>query len=108
MSLAIMNQEANSSLSAIKTMGFESALRVAHTRAMLASSLLEEARRNIKLYKNFLADARFYEKSSILNERFLLLAKFYRILAHKIYLSYLMQNADNENVVIDNSFIQEI
>lgn len=83
--LAFMQPETTNSLAAIKMLGFEGALRVAFTRAMACAKPREEAFRCLKLSRSYIKDARIFEFSSGLNSRYLLLASFYRVLAHRIY-----------------------
>lgn len=80
-----MPTETNSTLSAIRTQGFEQALLSAFQKAMLAKSKIEEARRYLRLSRSFLTEARSFNHSPILFERFLELSSFYRKLAHKVF-----------------------
>ncbi len=84
--LAFMQPETTNSLAAIRMFGFEGALRSAVSRAMAQEKPRQEALRCLKLYRSFLKDARSFSFSSGLSDRYLLLARFYRILAHRIYL----------------------
>jgi len=102
-SLAIMHHEANSSLSAIRTLGFDAALRVAYARAVSTGLLLDEAKRCIKLNRNFVSDARSYQHSPVLFERFLMLARFYRLLGHQLYWEHRKTSESK-----DMTFLQEI
>jgi hypothetical protein len=102
-SVAIMHNEANSSLSSIRTLGFDAALRVHYARAMSGRQLLDEARRCNKLSRSFLGDARSYAHSPVLFERFLMLSRFYRILAHMIYQTHCTQSE-----VRDTTFLQVV
>jgi hypothetical protein len=83
--LAFMQPETTNSLAAIKMLGFEGAQRAAFVRAMACVSPREEALRCLKLSRSYLKDARLFEFSSGLNSRYLLLASFYRVLAHRVY-----------------------
>lgn len=83
--LAFMQPETTNSLAAIRMLGLEGARRVAFIRAMSCSNPREEAVRCLKLSRSYLKDARLFEFSSGLHERYLLLASFYRVLAHRIY-----------------------
>ena len=83
--LAFMQPETTNSLAAIRMLGFEGAQRAAFVRAMVCASPREEALRCLKLSRSYLKDARLFEFSSGLNSRYLLLASFYRVLAHRIY-----------------------
>jgi hypothetical protein len=80
-----MQPETTNSLAAIKMLGFEGAQRAAFVRAMACVSPREEALRCLKLSRSYLKDARLFEFSSGLNSRYLLLASFYRVLAHRVY-----------------------
>lgn len=46
---------------------------------------VNEATRYLKIYRSCLNEARTYSESAYVSGRFLMLAKFYRLLAHKIY-----------------------
>ena len=83
--LVFMHPETTNSLAAIRILGFQGALKAAFTRAMSGNKPREEAIRCLKLSRSYIKDARFFEFSSGLKERYLLLASFYRILAHRIY-----------------------
>lgn len=83
--LAFMQPETTNSLAAIKMLGFQGAQRAAFARAMACGNPREEALRCLKLSRSYLKDARLFEFSSGLHSRYLLLASFYRILAHRIY-----------------------
>ena len=83
--LAFMQPETTNSLAAIKMLGFEGAQRAAFVRAMACVSPREEALRCLKLSRSYLKDARLFEFSSGLSSRYLLLASFYRVLAHRVY-----------------------
>lgn len=83
--LAFMQPETTNSLAAIGTLGFDGALRAALTRAAAQSNPRAEALRCLKLARTYLKDARAFNFSPGLHSRYLLLASFYRILAHKIY-----------------------
>jgi hypothetical protein len=83
--LAFMQPETTNSLAAIKTLGFDGALRAALTRAMAHPDAKAEALRCLKLARSYLKDARAFNFSPGLHSRYLLLASFYRILAHRIY-----------------------
>jgi hypothetical protein len=85
-SLAFMQPETTNSLAAIRILGFDGALNAALARAMANNPDKEEAVRCLKLSRAYLKDARAFAFSPGLHERYLLLASFYRILAHKIYL----------------------
>lgn len=100
-SVAIMHNEVNSSLSAIRTLGFDAALQVSHARAVSGAKLLEEALRFNKLSRASLSDARNYSHSPVLFEKFLMLARFYRTLAHRIY-----QTHCTLSQVRDSTFLQ--
>jgi hypothetical protein len=84
--LAFMQPETTNSLAAIRMFGFEGALRSAVSRALAQQKPRQEALRCLKLYRSFLKDARTFHFSSGLSERYLLLARFYRVLAHRVYL----------------------
>lgn len=83
--LAFMQPETTNSLAAIKMLGFEGALRAALVRAAAHSDARSEALRCLKLSRSYLKDARAFSFSSGLHSRYLLLASFYRVLAHRIY-----------------------
>jgi hypothetical protein len=83
--LALMQPETTNSLAAIRILGFEGALRSAFARVMAQPKAREEALRYLKLSRSYLKDARTFHFSSGLSERYLTLASFYRILAHRIY-----------------------
>jgi len=104
-SVAIMHNEANSSLSAIRTLGFDAALRVAYARAQASGHMFDEAKRCMKLNRNFVNDARSYQHSPVLFERFLMLARFYRLLGHKLYWANCQQTTSDQK---DASFLQVI
>jgi len=84
-SLAFMQPETTNSLAAIRILGFEGALRTAFSRIMSQPNTREEALRCLKLSRSYLKDARAFHFSPGLNERYLILASFYRILAHRVY-----------------------
>ena len=85
--LAFMQPETTNSLAAIRMLGFQGAQRAAFVRAMACSSPREEALRCLKLSRSYLKNARLFEFSSGLHARYLLLASFYRILAHRVYMA---------------------
>lgn len=83
--LAFMQPETTNSLAAIGTLGFDGALRAALKRAMAHSDPRSEALRCLKLARSYLKDARAFNFSPGLHSRYLLLARFYRVLAHRVY-----------------------
>lgn len=86
-------------ITAIKLHGYDAVLDAAYCRAVMERN---EANRLMKLSRAMLAEARSGHTSPSVHNRFLLLSRFYRHLAHKIYWSL---GDDGET---QREFLQEI